>query len=130
MAAVSWYTTALDLSIRERGTIELPAALRIVDEYFDRLKPSYASGEEALSETTFGFSRAEDDFIEICLHGPTQISLNAELPASGGFIARLRGPSRKQLSLNSREALKRHVSGYFTLSPEAFRAQLAAGQGS
>jgi hypothetical protein len=126
MAAIRWYSTAPDLATRERDVVELPAALKVVDAYFDRLKPGYSTGEEALSETTFGFSRNASDFVEICLHAPGEISLSVEFPPSKGFLGKLRGASRKELSVKSREALKRYVSAYFTMSQDEFKAHIAS----
>ena len=122
-----WYSTARDLSTRERGPIELPAALEVVDGYFDRLKARYPSGEEAVAETTFGFCRSDADFIEICVNAPNAITLRVELPPGKGLLARLRGAMHTELTLDSSESLKRCVAAYFTLGGDEFSAYLAAG---
>jgi hypothetical protein len=100
----------------------------MIDDYFARLKPAYESGEDALSETMFGFARAPDDFIEICLHTPSEISFTSQLPPSpaGGFFAKLKGGFRRERTLDSRDALRRQVTAYFTMAPEAFKAQVEA----
>lgn len=128
MAAINWYAMTPDLKAQERGPIELSAALTVIDQYFASLKPKYDSGEAALAETMFGFSRAPNDFIEICLHTPKEISFAVELPPSptGGLFAKLRGSFRRECTLDSRDSLRRHVTVYFTLAPEQFKAHVQA----
>src|SRR5262247_3713608 len=103
MANISWYTIAPDLKLSERGAIDLNAALHVIDDYFARLRPKYESAEAALAETMFGFSRDSHDFIEVCLHSASQISLTVELPGSptAGWLARLRGPYRREYTVGS-----------------------------
>ncbi|MGB3429357.1 MAG: hypothetical protein WBA53_14425 [Burkholderiaceae bacterium] len=127
MAGIRWYSTELDLSTRERGAIELPGALAVVDQYVDDVKPRYTGGEQALAETMFGFCRSDADFIEICVHASDQITLRAELPPGKGLVARLRGATRTERTLDSTDSLKRCVTAYFSMSGEEFGAYLAAG---
>ncbi len=112
----------------QRGPIELTGALELIDEYLARLKPKYESGETALAETTFGFSRAPNDFIEICVHTPLNISFTVELPPSptGGLLAKLRGSFRREQILGSPDSLGQHVTAYFNLVPEQFKARVQA----
>lgn len=131
MAAITWYTMTPELNVQERGPIDLVAALAAVDQYVARLKATYDSGEEAIAQTMFGFSRAPNDFIEICLHGPRQISVTVELPPppTGGLFAKLRGPFRRERTFDSADALKRHVAAYFTLTPEEFKVHCRTDSG-
>jgi hypothetical protein len=126
MASITWYSITQDLTIDERGPLELSEALRVVDGYSSRLRPHYDSGEVALAETMFGFSRASDDFIEICLHTLREISLDVELPPSpaDGAFAGLDGSFQGTLALDSLDSLRRHVTAYFTLTPDEFRTHL------
>ena len=128
MATITWYAMTGGLKAQERGPIDLPAALAVIDQYFTRLRPTYDNGEAALAETMFGFSRARNDFVEICLHTPEKISFTIELPPSptGGLFAKLRGSFRHERILDSRDVLKRHVTAYFTLAPEQFKAHVQA----
>src|SRR6267378_6395844 len=72
MTTVSWYAMTPDLKTAERGPLDLAAAMAVIDDYLARLKPRYESGEAALAETMFGFSRGPNDVIEICLHTPSK----------------------------------------------------------
>ena len=128
MAAITWYAIGSDLRPSERGPVGLEAALKVIDDYFARLKPQYETGEAALAETMFGFSRSSNDFIEICLHTPREISFRVEMPSSpmGGLLAKLRGSFRREWTLDSVDSLRRHVTAYFTLTPEQFKAQVEA----
>lgn len=129
MTAITWYAMSTELNVIERGELDLAAALAIVDDYLARLKPKYDSGEEAIAGTMFGFSRASNDFIEICVHTPQEISLSIELPRSpnSGLFAMFRGPFRRERSLPSRDVLRRHVTAYFTMDPEQLKAHVEAG---
>jgi len=129
MTTVSWYAMTPDLKTVERGPLDLAAAMAVIDDYVARVKPRYEMAETALAETMFGFSRGPNDFIEICLHAPTQISCTVELPRSptGGLFARLRGPFRRERTFDSQESLRRYVTAYFAMAPEQFRAHVQAG---
>lgn len=128
MTAITWYAMNTELNTVERGQLDLPAALLVIDDYIARLKPKYDSGEEAMAQTMFGFSRTSNDFIEICVHTPTEISFKTVLPRSptGGFLAKLRGSFEREQTLRSRDALRRHVTAYFTMAPEQFKAHVQA----
>ena len=128
MPAITWYAKSSDLRPRYRGPVGLEAALNVIDDYFARLKLPYEAAETALAETMFGFSRASNDFIEICLHAPGEISLTVELPSSpiGGLLAKIRGSFRRERTLDSLDSLRRHVTAYFTLTPQQFKAHVKA----
>jgi hypothetical protein len=81
---VTAYGLDRNLDIRESTPVSLEKAIEIIDARFARLRSSYDSGEEALSETTFGFSRAEDEFMELFIHELTRVScsVRAYLSAS------------------------------------------------
>jgi hypothetical protein len=129
MTTVSWYAMTPALRTAERGPLDLAAAVGVIDDYLARLKPRYGTAETALAETMFGFCRGRHDFIEICLHTPIQISFTVELPRSpaGGLFAKLRGPFRREWTLDSQELLRRYVTAYFTMTPEQFRAHVQVG---
>ena len=125
-STIPWYSLDRDLKTENHDPVDLPGALAVVDRYFAQLRPHYASGEEALAATMFGFRRAPDDLLELCLHTPSQISLRVELPRStgGGFLARLRGRFRFEEQLPGRSSVAQRVEQYFTLTPEQIQAQL------
>ena len=125
MNAIRWYSVGPELDIREHGPLDLPQALKVVDDHFSALKTHYSSGEHAIAATTFGFTRSDDDFIEICVHAPDSVSVRTELPASRGWLDRLRGTFRRELKLGSRDALHTLVTSYFTMAQDQFRSHLA-----
>lgn len=118
--AIRWYSTNADLAAEDRGEIALPAALDTVDRYFQTLRPNYASGEEALAATMFSFGRADDDFIEICLHAADRTSLRIELPRPGF----MRSGYQAEMELASKDEVRRYVDAYFTMDCEQFRAHV------
>lgn len=127
---IDWYAVTPDLGLSERGPVDLAAALGVVDGYFARLKPRYESGEEALAETMFGFQRATDDMLEICLHRHDHISVHVELPEArgGGLFARFRRGFQHDRELRSRDEVHALVTAYFDLTPEKFRQRFAGDE--
>lgn len=123
---MDWYAITENLDVDRRGPIELAGAFRIIDEYASRLRPHYESGEIALAETMFGFSREDDDFIEITLHSLQAMTLTVELPPSDADDrqAMRRGFYQRDFAIDSLDALKRHVTAYFTLTADQFKLHL------
>jgi len=80
---IRWYSMSRDLKPVDHEPVDLPEALAVVDRYFGQLRSTYASGEDALASTMFGFARAKDDFLELCLNGVSEISVRVELPRPG-----------------------------------------------
>jgi len=112
---MNWYAITENLDVDDRGPVELSAAVRVIDEYASRLRPFYKSGEIARAETTFGFSRVDDnDFIEISLHTLQAMTLSVELPPSvaDDRQAMWRGFYQRDFTIESLDALKRHVTAY------------------
>jgi hypothetical protein len=124
--SADWYTLDKDLTVQDRGTVSLGRALEIFDGVLSRLQPAYASGEEALAETMFGFSRGSGNFVELCVHTTDHVNCQIELP----------GPSRLGGSLFARrfewnrdvrpDEARRLLSDFFDLSPEDLRRALEA----
>src|SRR5437763_14392301 len=75
-----WYSIDTDLKTNNQRAVDLDEALAIVRQYFAGIRPFYDTAEEALAATMFGFSRAEDEFIEICVDKTDQASVRIELP--------------------------------------------------
>jgi hypothetical protein len=78
-AMVDWYSIDRNLSVIDRGIAKKEEAMRIIEDYFTRLKPSYNSGEEALAETTFGFRKSKKEFVEISISSAEEISFRYEI---------------------------------------------------
>lgn len=126
--AIVWYSFEPDLTAREHDPVNLSEAQAVVDRYFAQLRPPdfYSSGEEAVAETMFAFSRDLHDQLELCLDTPFQISMWVQLPKASGLrlLSWFRKPFTFQEVLTSHAAVRRRVQEYFTLSPDEFRAQL------
>jgi hypothetical protein len=124
---IRWYSMTRDLKPVDHEPVDLPEALSLIDRYFGQLRSTYASGEEALAATMFGFARAKDDFLELCLNGVSEISVRVELPrpGGGGLLAKLRGAPKYEETLTSRESVAKRVEQYFSLSAAEFQTKLA-----
>lgn len=121
--AVHYYGMDQSLKVVEHGQVSIDQALKIVDERFARLRPKYETGEEAIAETMFGFHRAKDTFIEICINGPTEISFKFEVPKSKGFLI-FQNVYQKETTLKSKEELVERIKSFFNLTPEAYKHYL------
>ena len=66
------------LHIVESGDCDLPRALQILRECYDRGLKTYNSAEEAISETNLGLQSSEQDFIEITGHGFDSVVVHSD----------------------------------------------------
>ena len=117
--SADWYTFDTD-QIRERGTVSLERAFEIFDGVLSRLQPAYASGEEALAETMFGFSRGSGNFVELCVHTTEHVSCRIELSVFPRVFV-LAGRFEWALDLQP-DDVRKLLADFFKLSPENLRA--------
>jgi len=125
-STIPWYSIDRDLHVEDHDPVDVPGALAIVDRYFGQLRFDYTTGEEAIAATVFGFARAPNDFLELGLVTPSEVSLRVELPRpkGGSFFSWLRGGFQFEEVLTSRSEVAQRVEQYFALSPEQFQTQL------
>jgi hypothetical protein len=126
MANPTWYSIDQNLTTQEHVQVSLEEALAIVRRYFADVQPSYPSGEEALARTMFGFSRSNNEFVEIGVNGPTEASVKVELPLQGvSWFRRLLGGGVFQHEETvSSQGVEERVRQFFTLSTDDLRTQL------
>ncbi len=117
------------MEAEERGIVDLHEALKIVDRYLAAGGQAYETGEAALAATLFGFSRSKSEFIEICVHGPTQISCTFEAsdPDASWFRKLFKGVFQREMELHSREELLRKVEEFFTTPIQEIKRRLEGG---
>lgn len=119
---IRWYSLDADLRTVEHGPLDLDRAYAIIDEYFGRLQPHYETGEEALSETMFGFVRADGSYMQICLHAPDTLDVEYDFSLVKNPLLRLfAGRRQRDERLTSRDALRGRTKLFFTHSKEAFQ---------
>jgi len=120
---ITWYALTRDLERDPRGPLDLAQALRIVDGCASRLRPYYDSGEEALAETSLVFMRDEWDSFTICFHTLRNIAVTASSPPwpLDDRSAMLDGVFTWEKTLTALDAVKSHVTAYFTMAPNAFK---------
>lgn len=125
-AAIGWYSMDRDLKTREHPPVDLDRAIAIADEFCARGGRVYEYAEEALSATTFGFSRSPTQFIELCAHGATEISFRYEYadPNASWWRRTFGGAFHHEATLRSRNELIRRIEQFFVLHPTAMKAAL------
>ena len=123
-----FYSLDEKLCLIEHEAVALDRAREIFDQYYSRLKPHYDSGETALAETMFGFSRSEDEFLELCLHKYDSISCKICLPPpyARGFMRFFAGALNREETLSSRDAAMERLRQFFALSRDELREVLEA----
>jgi len=90
------YRKDLNLATVECGDCDLPGALRMLKECYERGLKDYPSGEEAIAETSFGLYTSDKDFIEVTCNGRDSVDV---------YTDRLFFPSR----LSGIFSAKRHL---------------------
>ena len=99
----------------EHGSVDLAGALRIVHSvYASEARPS-ESAEEAVARCMFGFSRAENDFIELSIGGPKQLTVELKLPLKTGWWI-FKSRFRQLREVQSLTDVEDWVRRYFELS--------------
>jgi hypothetical protein len=116
-----WYSMDRDLQAVDHEVVGLDAAYRVIDEYFSKLRPHYDTGEEALAQTMFGFSRDDGSYMQICLHAPDVIDIEYDFSVVKNSVSRAIGRRQPQERLHARDEVRARAKAYFTESREQFR---------
>jgi hypothetical protein len=108
------YGYDLALNTEEYGPVSLREAIGLFDARLSHMREYYESGEEALRDTMFGFSRGDGEFIQLCIHSQDHVACTIELPSlePGGIERKLTGRGEAVAMLTD----------FFTL-PEAVLAE-------
>jgi hypothetical protein len=128
-AVATHYGLDRQLHLVEHAQVGLAAALELTRAIYERQPAHYATGEEAVAESLFGFSRGEHDFIELCVNGRDSISVTVELPIRSGWGPFKRG-FRDERTVHSLDEAAALVRSYFTLSGEDMGAALRESDNS
>jgi hypothetical protein len=132
--AVSWYGMDKRLKPVDHPPVPLDQALEIARRYYANANKFYTTGEEAIAETMFGFTRNADKtvFIEICMNGIDAISFRHEAPRAddgkgGGLFGGLFRSKLFQFEtvLTSLPELESRIRDFYTLSPDMMQAACA-----
>ncbi len=114
-----------DLHIVEKGQCDSGGALVVYEECYENGLKSYDSGEEAMSSTSFGLSRSDEDFIELSCHGYDSITVHSD---------RLHYPSRLSKAIGLKHHLfikgdktkgREIIQDFFGLERQEFEAKYA-----
>lgn len=125
-ARISWYSLDSDLKVHEHLEVDVGRAIELVGEYYARGFRTYESGEDAIAATMFGFSRSPAQFIEFCVHGPSEISYTFEsadldAPQLSGSVG---DTFRVEIVLFSKEEIIERVKEFFAFAPSEIQARL------
>lgn len=110
-----WYSIDRDLEIVEQSELTLPEALALADRYYAADKQAYDVAEDAVAATTFGLRGRDDTYLEISIHGPAHIALQAGIDGRDRYA-----------TVTSRAALAAAVSSFFSSTPDQFKEYLAS----
>ena len=76
---LSWYSIDSNLDITDNPPVSFEEAVEIAKKYYANAGKTYESGEEGISQTTFGIEYDEKNFIELCVNGVNEISCRFEI---------------------------------------------------
>ncbi len=124
--SIRWYSTTAALTTQEHDYVSVDQALEISRSYYARAANTYASAEEAISETMFGFSMDAKTFIEFCVNDATNISFRFETPrTTGSWLSRLgRSIVQVEKTLQDLASMETEVTAFFSSSPEGMARRL------
>lgn len=125
MTELAWYSIDKKGKTQDHPPVKLEEAIEIARKYYANAEQKFASGEEALAETMFGFMRDKTTFIELCVNGPADISCRFEMPKKPDAKF-FKGVFQRQTLLASIEEVERTVTDFFTREPMHFRERRAA----
>ncbi|MCW2388640.1 hypothetical protein M2333_001686 [Sphingobium sp. B11D3B] len=95
------------------GEVDKAGALALIGERWPFADVVFEDAEEAVARTMFGFSRSDQDFIEINLASVNLVTVRHEM-RSAGVLSWLFGPRPYLVELNGRLALEALVTAYAT----------------
>jgi hypothetical protein len=126
MNTATWYSIDLNMRTRENRVVDVEEAIVILRRYVADYRVFHETDEEMLAASLFGFSRSDDEFIEIGVDGPGQISVKVELPVPGvpWLLRPLFGVFQHEETLGSVEAATERIREFFALSADQLRARL------
>jgi thiamine biosynthesis protein ThiS len=120
-ARISAYNCNLEGPLVDLGPINLQEALGLIDQRWPFADTHFERAEDAVAQTMFGFSRADDDFIEVNLAGSNLITVRHETRPAG-FFEKLFGQREYLVELSSRSELDLVVRGYFQSTSDGLAA--------
>jgi hypothetical protein len=112
-----------DQRIVKRGQCDHRTAQAMYEECYENGLKSYYSGEEAMSRTSFGLSKSNEDFIEVSCNGYNSIAVHSD---------RLHYPSRMSKFLGTKKHLfikgdkskgEEIIRNFFDLERQEFEAK-------
>jgi hypothetical protein len=126
MTEAVWYTIDENLVTRDLHPVTLEEALDVVEKCVKGVRSSYESFEGFVAANMFGFYRSKDEFIEICVHSPSEISVKFELPRTQmPWIVRMcMGPFQHEETVRSLDALQERVREFFMIAPSELQEKL------
>ena len=114
-----------NLALEDHEPVDVKQAIQIADTYFGRATEKFATSEDAIAATMFGFSRSPQEFIELCVNGTTQISYKFEAPDKNvpWFLKPWKGIFQQQEDLRSRDELIQRIQDFYSYSPDEILQQ-------
>lgn len=111
-----WCSMNQRLVTEEHAPVNLQEALQIADRYWEPAVENFPTREQALSATIFGFGW-KNNFMEICIKGPTQISCTLETLKTWPW----KGTLEQEEQLHDRDTMRQRIQELYTCPPEELR---------
>jgi len=114
-----------NLQIVEKGQCDYASALVLYEECFENGLRSYDSGEEAMSLTSFGLSKSNEDFIELSCHGHDSITVHSDRLHYSSRLSKAFGLKRHFFIKGDKAKGKEIIQDFFGLTRQEFEAKYA-----
>lgn len=119
------YRLDRNLHIVKTGPCDCASALVVYEECFENSLKSYGSGEEALSSTSFGLSRSNEDFIELSCHGYNSITAYSDRLYYPSRLAKIFGSKHHFSIKGDKTKGKEIIQDFFGLTRQEFEDKYA-----
>ena len=114
-----------NLKIIDFGEYDYNNALLILEECYQKGLEKYKWGEKAMSETCFGLSRSDKDFIDICCNGQDTINVFSDRIYFPSMLSRIFS-YKKHFSIEStKNDTIKLMKSYFENKREIFEQKYA-----
>jgi hypothetical protein len=123
--AMNLYRFDNNLHIVEKGQCDSISALIVYEECFENGLKSYESGEEAISLTSFGISRSNEDFIELSCHGHDSITVHSDRLHYPSWLSKTFGLKNHLFIKGDKTKGKEVIQDFFALTRQEFEGKYA-----
>lgn len=120
---INLYRFDENIDIVDKGSCERGAALAILDNCFEKDLNTFKSVEKAMSETSFGLSKSEQDFIEVSCDGNGLVSVHSDRLYYSSWVSRTFGFKHHFHINGEKDKIKNVIQDFYQMERQAFEGK-------